>query len=1166
MSPAAPPSSRRPFRRLSWAIGLLTPLFIPAVAHAAGGTISGVVRNSETKQKIVNALVIARCTCMAKDRETMTNNNGLYAFRDLPAGMYTVQVLSGDSDVAKHMELERGETLRAGFTVDPAKEDIRDITVVSKPVRSDPNSGVTIGKEIRDLPLGDNTSRDAMSAVVQLAPTGGKDAAGPTIAGSTGAEVSYELNGQSLNGPGFGTVSMPMLQEFVRSVEVQEANFHASRGNFSGGRVSARRISGGNKLRGNARFTFTPRLGKPRTIVATDNAIRATETPDYQMEGAMGISGPIIKDKLFWSAGFGSTGSRSTLNQSFHHRVDKDGSGGFEACPYVNGAFDCAEGGDYIQTRKFGEKDFRTRRVRAQALFGLDWAINPRHRVGMTITGSPTFLNRSYRRPAGGNLDPDVFGANPNADPLGGASTVANGVVDGAFGWDAATAQGGNIEYYGRVFKDRIEIDANLGFLATTFDEAWRLDDPTLKQQTATEERDSQGGSLFSLLDRDGRLDLVDGVTEACNDSDLPGLTCPVRTWRSGGIGQYTQDRSWRVNGSFALTHFFEAAGAHQLQYGGEMAHNARRRRLQFSGRNEDDFYDNCAANGLAGDGGEWCYDQSTDEYQIRVDRPFSVDNHRIVYADTDNPSRRSSQGFGRVRHEQGDLRAIANGLGNGVRVGAYDETVSSQTYGAFLHDRWALASNLFLDAGLRWEGQDMRDVRGRRAFFLKDNVAPRAGLVYDWTDEGRSRLYGGYGMFFQQLPLALLNRVYGGMVEVVRTYDHNACNGKSIETVDGDRFMTDDGQPTQYCTDNAQFTSGLTQGATVPRLRGQFDHVWQLGYDQEVIEDLTLGVRWLHRSLGRAVEDVSTDGGNDYIIANPGDPVAAEDIARQEAACDQLQEQFSALPEDDPQQGDLARAVQRCQFLAESFAKVGGMYDRPVRNYDAFTFQVNKRIADGWLLIGSYTYARQIGNYDGFVDPVTGAINIGGSLQFNTPELVRNSFGPLSYDSPHRVNLDGYYTFDLGDAGRLLLGGSFRFRSGYPISMRGGSNRFAGSFPIYVLPRGSGGRVKPNYQLNANVQYAYPLPGSLVLTVGARLVNMTNAKSVLRVDEIYTYDNARGIAGGDLRDLKHAKVQSSRNPGEFYSRDILRRQGNFGTETAFQIPMFAQIDVGLAF
>ncbi|MCH9682821.1 MAG: carboxypeptidase-like regulatory domain-containing protein, partial [Deltaproteobacteria bacterium] len=347
---------------MAWALGLLVPLAVPAVAHAAGGTISGVVRNSETKEHVGNALVVARCTCMAETRETQTNANGLYAFRDLPKGTYTVQVFAGKSEVTKYIELDRGETLRAGFSLDPAKEDVRDI-IVTRPLPQGTKSGVEMGEEIRNIPVGNSPTRNALQAVVELAPTGGKDAAGPTIAGSTGAEVSYELNGMSLNSPSFGTVAMPMLQEFVGRVEVQEANFDASQGNFSGGRVVARRLSGSNKLRGSARFTFTPRLGRPRTIVATDNAIRATEAPDYQMEGALGMSGPIIKDRLFWSAGVMAIGTKSRLIQTFHAREDRDGSGGYEACPYENGDNDCVAGGNYIASRKFAEQTFPTSAV-----------------------------------------------------------------------------------------------------------------------------------------------------------------------------------------------------------------------------------------------------------------------------------------------------------------------------------------------------------------------------------------------------------------------------------------------------------------------------------------------------------------------------------------------------------------------------------------------------------------------------------------------------------------------------------------------------------------------------------------------------------------------------------------------------------------------------------
>ena len=268
----------------------------------------------------------------------------------------------------------------------------------------------------------------------------------------------------------------------------------------------------------------------------------------------------------------------------------------------------------------------------------------------------------------------------------------------------------------------------------------------------------------------------------------------------------------------------------------------------------------------------------------------------------------------------------------------------------------------------------------------------------------------------------------------------------------------------------------------------------------------------------------------------------------------------------DAPERAQVARELQRCEFLVDAYGKVGSQFDKPTRNFDAFTFELKKRFAKNWMVIGSYSYSRRVGNYDGYVDPISGAINIGASTQFDIPELVRNSFGPLSFDSPHQVKLNGFYSFDLAEAGRLTLGTSTNFRSGYPISMRADNNRYPGQFAVYVLPRGAGGRVEPNYSVNVSLNYAYPLPGDLELEVGARLFNVTNAKAVLRVDEVYSFSNTRPVAGGELSDLKHTKIQNSSNPTEFFQRTILPPQGNFGVESSFQTPLAAQFDVQLRF
>jgi len=1138
-------------------------MLAPTAAEAASdGTISGVVTHAKTKARVADALVILQCACLQDSRETQTNANGLFAFRGLPPGTYTIQVLAGQADVAKVANLPRGAKFRANFTIDPDDEFKRIIRVEAQPVAQSTSAGRTVSmEEFRNIPIGNSTGRD-FTQVVESSATASRDSAGISLAGTTGAESKYVVEGANVNNPAFGTVGASIVQEFIETVEVQESGYDAEFGGASGGQVIARRVSGTNNTRGVARFTFTPRLAKPRFIQATDAAVRATETPDYAMQGVVVASGPIIKDKLFWSAGISATGGRASLIQTFHSRLDKDQSGGYEDCPFKNGDFDCVDGGDYISTEQFADQRFSTGNVGIGYQFGIDWAINPRHRIRLTVGGSPDYQRRSYRRAASSPLNPTL-----SADPLGGASLVANGVVNETFGWDRSNSVRTSVNYLGRVADDRIEIDAGLAYSQFASEVAWRVDDPNLLHIPATQESDTEGENLFEFLDRDGRLDLVPGVAEACNSSDLPGLACPVRLWLSGGVGQISADKSRRAEGRFAMTHFFNAAGAHQVKYGVQFEHLARRTIARFSGSNTSDFYNNCAGQGLGGqapdEGGEWCYDSADNSYAIStVNR---VDNHRYIRVDTDNPDLRATTGYGRVRKEQGELRAIATPLGAGARVPKYDETLTTQNYGLFLQDKWALMSNLFVSAGVRWELQDMRDILGNRAMLIYDNVAPRVGIVYDWTDEGRSRLFASYGWFYQPLPVQLNSRVFGGLVTVRRTYRNAQCQGQQV-TINGETFAREeDGQPTEYCTDFSSSTTQLTEGAVVPQLRGQYNQQFQTGYEQEVIEDLTLGVRWLHTDLGRAVEDISTNGGLNFIIANPGVEVDREDINQQQAECDRLDATLDSLGMDADNRPQVARELQRCLFLADAFGRINELFDRPRRNFDAFTFEVKKRFARNWTLLGSYTFSRLIGNYDGFVDPISGAVNIGASVQYDIPELVRNSFGPLSFDVPHRAKLDGFYSFDLREAGRLTLGTSFRFTSGFPISLRGGHNLYAGA-PVYVVPRGAGGRVEPNYTWNLSASYAYPLPGNLELEAAARLINITNARAIIRVDEIYSFQNTRAVAGGDLSDLKHTKIQNASNPTEFFQRAVLSPQGNFGVETSFQTPLAASFELQLRF
>ena len=1147
---------------LSWPLVTIPAAVVamaPNFAEAASDVmISGVVTDKKTGGTIKDALVVLQCSCLQGVRETTTNADGLYSFRNLPPGKFTVQVLVGDVDVNKSMDVSAGAKYRANFSV-PAPVGTVIVINVDPPIHRGGGTRTYVDVNVGQK-MGTGGTNTNWTGLLDQSPTAGADAGGVRLGGQPSPETKYFVDGQNVNSPAFGTVSATIVQEFIEGIEILEAGYDAEYGGGSGGQVRARRIGGSNVWRGTVLLRFSPRVALPRFVSQTDEALRDAEVRDYEGQGVFTLSGPIIKDKLFFAFGLAPEGQKNSLIQSFYRRRDKDRSGGYEDCQYQNGTNDCVANGNYIDSVKFAEQKFRTGSWDMQFSATLDWQITPKHKLRLGGGTIPQFRRSSFRQPPGS--EPNAFGTNPQQS-IGGQSRVAQGVVNDTFGTNYVNGTQVGLDYEGRAADDKLEIDASVYYARSRSIEAWKLDNPNLKKIPLTQETDSQGRNLFDLLDRDGALNLVGGVDSACNDSKLPGLTCPTRTWLSGGIGSYSKSVQDRVGGALSLTHFLSSkrAGSHQLKYGAEIDSVRFTQDSRYSGGNDPDFYQNCPA-GQQG-GGEWCFDPTKGQNGTYSVRPSDrVNNNRSILVDSDNPDQRTSFGFGRVRFEQNDLRAIASPIGAGARVPSYASTLTTQNYGVFLQDKWAILSNLYLNVGARWEMQDMRDALGKRNIFIYDNVAPRISLVYDWTDEGKSRLYASYGWFYNQLPVLLNSRAFGGLVNVTRSYRQSDC----LAPTSGGKPRNVDGAPTEHCNDFNTSTTGLTAGSVVPRLRGMYNQQFQVGYEQEVVEDLVLGVNWLHTDLGRAVEDISTNGGLNFIVANPGESVSAADIAKQQGQCNDLQGKYDGAAMDDPQRDVYARELNRCTFLADAYSKVGTLFNKPIRNYDAWTFKLNKRFARNWILQASYTYSRLIGNYDGFVARNTGAINLGASAQYDIPELVRNSYGPLFDNRPHMVKADGFYSFDLKKAGRFTAGASLRYQSGTPISVYADNNRYAGQYLVYVLPRGAGGRIEPTYYANLSVSYAYPLPGGRELELTVRLANLTNNKAVLRVDETYSFAFGRAIAGGDQEDLKHSKVQSSNAPTSFFQRTILPKQGNFGVQTVFQQPVQAQFELRLRF
>ncbi len=86
--------------------------------------LRGIVYNRDNGAPLPNTLVVLTCTCLSAVRETQTNDNGLYRFKDLPPGEYTVQLLAGRGDVTVQLKIDKGARAMLRTKLDPSEPNI----------------------------------------------------------------------------------------------------------------------------------------------------------------------------------------------------------------------------------------------------------------------------------------------------------------------------------------------------------------------------------------------------------------------------------------------------------------------------------------------------------------------------------------------------------------------------------------------------------------------------------------------------------------------------------------------------------------------------------------------------------------------------------------------------------------------------------------------------------------------------------------------------------------------------------------------------------------------------------------------------------------------------------------------------------------------------------
>jgi hypothetical protein len=417
----------------------------------------------------------------------------------------------------------------------------------------------------------------------------------------------------------------------------------------------------------------------------------------------------------------------------------------------------------------------------------------------------------------------------------------------------------------------------------------------------------------------------------------------------------------------------------------------------------------------------------------------------------------------GRVLFQFGQTTTASNGTVFGNRpgevgyarlvlIGEFGEA-SSKNEALYAQDSWQPFNNLTFNLGVRVERENVPSFtpgfEGIQ-FDFSDKIAPRFGFAWDVFSNGKMKIFGNYGQFFDRFKYELPRGSFGGnifddyrapllasMPDIFAyTKAYVIANALSYTN-----FRVPSNEPGDFRVD--------------PDLKPVRQTEFTFGTQIDLGANTILGARFTHKQLDETIEDVGFHDENDdesYFIANPGRGVCAL------AACGRY-----------PINADAAR---------------------PIRKYDALEVIIDKRFATNFTINASYTLSRLFGNYSGLASTDEFAVN--NAISRDSPNVNRffdtpfdgytvggaSNEGRLPTDRPHVFKFFGAYTFNnensfirLPSNNELELSTFFTAQSGTNVTTRVDLIDHA---YIPLFGRGDLGRLETFTQTDASMSYRY--------------------------------------------------------------------------------------------
>ena len=1038
---------RTPIRFVAFTLAVVLSLFVSASAQSVTtGSIEGTV--TDVNGAAVPGVTVTATRQGGRASTAVSNEEGIYRLPQLEPGRYTITVESAKG-FAKFeqtdVEVNLGRTSNITVSLRPQGATETVEVTASSGAAIDVTANTT-GTNVSTEQFSNFPTQRTVQSLYSIAPTvsrsGLRDASGrdrdPSVGGSSGPENNYILDGVTVSDPAFGGSGANLPFEFVQEVEVKTGAYGAEFGKSTGGIFNVITKSGTNDIRGDAFVYFTPSSFVREVKTSAIPFTGSAPNGFSEVDAGFDIGGPIVKDKLWFFGAFNPQRRNNFFLTQTFHNEVENKI----TTPFYAGKITWQPSQNHV----FNFSTFGDFTKQKGFLFGgSGYGADVHSFEGETQTGGHNYAMR-----LNSTFTPNFIG-----------------------------------EFSGGLHFQRANVipDANVAGTELVTDNFAVLRSGAVLPVTTTNVAAPTGGILLSFVNGTGG-----SVT---------------RNYIRQGFGlRSDQDRD-RYEGAARMQNIW---GNHTFKYGAELNQNRYKINTRSTGPTRDFNSTLGAFNGF----------RVTNSFAVCQGNPGTA---TITCPNSTTAGRvqalitAGSFGTQYTTVNQGALSLatvvnpilIANTYGvRDFRLTTHGQFTHTNTESFYVQDDWKATKNLQFNLGLRW---DYQQTYGSNTTYFKlnnfmDNAQPRLGFIWDFTGEGRGKIFANFAKFVETpLPLDLNVRAGGDDQQIdlnIRVNRYGAPAGSTsvldIGNLGGDRTPID------------------------PGLKPQTVDEWTAGIEYSPLKDFALGMRGIYRAQRDVIEDGSFDDGDTYFIFNPGrrgNGETTEDIA--------------------------------CTTPGI------GCFGRARRYYRALEFTATKRFTNNWQLISSYVYSSLIGNYEGLFRNDNGQSDPNITSLFDLVSLLNGTYGRLPNDRPHQFKVDGTYRTPF----KLLLSTSFRAQSGIPFNaliphpVYGNNEGFCQTVPTFGFvchPRGTAvnpftgsDRTPTTWNLDFGAYYPIQLGENRQLRLQLDWFNVTNTQRAIRQDETFLLNS--GASG----------IPPVSNP-------------TFGTGTIFQFPSALRLGIKFQF